>query len=53
MPPWRGTLSLEEAWALARYIRTFIPGTEVSRPDFPAPEKPSVKTPMLPVLPNK
>lgn len=39
MPPWRGTLSLEEAWALARYIRTFVPGTEVSRPDFNAPEK--------------
>jgi hypothetical protein len=40
MPPWRGTLSLEEAWALARYVRTFVPGTEVSRPDFSAPETP-------------
>lgn len=39
MPPWRGTLSLEEAWAMARYIRTFIPGTEVSRPDVSAGEK--------------
>jgi hypothetical protein len=38
MPPWRGTLSLEEAWAMARYLRTFIPGTEVSRPEFSAPE---------------
>jgi hypothetical protein len=39
MPPWRGTLSLEEAWAMARYVRTFVPGTEVSRPDFSTPEK--------------
>jgi Cytochrome C oxidase, cbb3-type, subunit III len=38
MPPWRGTLSLEEAWAMARYLRTFVPGTEVSRPDLSAPE---------------
>src|SRR6516225_7961617 len=41
MPPRRGTLSLEEAWAMARYLRTFKPGSEVSRPDFGAPEKPS------------
>jgi hypothetical protein len=34
MPPFRGALSLEEAWGLARYLRTFRPGTEVSRPDF-------------------
>jgi mono/diheme cytochrome c family protein len=34
MPPFRGTLTLEEAWAMARYLRTFVPGTEVSRPDF-------------------
>jgi hypothetical protein len=39
MPPFRGTLSLEEAFALARYVRTFVPGTEVSRPDFSTPEK--------------
>ena len=37
MPPWRGTLSLEEAWAMARHLRTFVPGTEASRPDFNAP----------------
>jgi hypothetical protein len=43
MPPWRGTLSLEEAWAMARYLRTFVPGTEVPRPDFSAPEKPDSK----------
>jgi mono/diheme cytochrome c family protein len=34
MPPFRGALSLEESWAVARYLRTFIPGTEVSRPDY-------------------
>ena len=34
MPPFRGTLTLEEAWAMARYLRTFVPGTEVSRPDL-------------------
>ncbi|HMB08810.1 MAG TPA: cytochrome c [Isosphaeraceae bacterium] len=34
MPPFRGTLTLEEAWAMGRYLRTFVPGTEVSRPDL-------------------
>jgi hypothetical protein len=34
MPPFRGALSLEEAWAMARYLRTFTPGTEVPRPDL-------------------
>jgi mono/diheme cytochrome c family protein len=51
MPPWRGTLSLEEAWALARYLRTFMPGSEASRPDFSAPEKP-VAAPPQPVPPK-
>lgn len=39
MPPFRGTLTLEEAWAMARYLRTFVPGTEISRPDLGPPEK--------------
>src|SRR5487761_710309 len=39
MPTFRGALTLEEAWALARYVRTFIPGSEVSRPDDGEPEK--------------
>ena len=43
MPPWRGVLSLEEAWALARYVRTFVPGSEISRPDFDAPVKPGTQ----------
>jgi hypothetical protein len=34
MPPFRGTLTLEEAWGMARSLRTFVPGTEVSRPDL-------------------
>jgi len=34
MPPFRGALSLEEAWAMARYLRTLEPGTEQPRPDF-------------------
>jgi len=33
MPPFRGTMSLEEGWAMARYLRTSQPGTEVSRPE--------------------
>ena len=39
MPPFRGALTLEEAWAMARYLRTFVPGTEISRPDLSAPDK--------------
>jgi hypothetical protein len=34
MPPFRGTLTLEESWAMARYLRTFVPGSEASRPDL-------------------
>ncbi len=34
MPTFRGAISLEEAWAIGRYLRAFVPGTEVSRPDF-------------------
>lgn len=33
MPAFRGTLTLEEACAMARYLRTFVPGTEIPRPD--------------------
>jgi mono/diheme cytochrome c family protein len=41
MPPFRGTLTLEEAWAMARYLRTFVPGTEVPREDFSQPNGPA------------
>lgn len=43
MPAFRGTLTLEQSWALARYLRTFVPGTEVSRPDLRAREKANKK----------
>jgi hypothetical protein len=48
MPPWRGVVSLEEAWALARYVRTFVPGTEASRPDFSTPPAPRTAPQQLP-----
>jgi hypothetical protein len=39
MPPFRGTLTLEEAWAMARFLRSFDPAAAVSRPDLSAPDK--------------
>jgi len=45
MPPFRGALSLEEAWGVARYLRTFVPGTEVSRPDLGNGGGPSAPAP--------
>lgn len=33
MPAFRGTLTLEEACAMASYLRTFVPGTEISPPE--------------------
>jgi hypothetical protein len=39
MPAFRGTLTLEESWALARYLRSFVPGSEASRPADPDPKK--------------
>ncbi len=38
MPPFRGTWTLEESWAMARHLRSFIPGTEMSKPDTSKPE---------------
>lgn len=32
MPSFRGVITLEEAHALARYLHSFVPGREVSRP---------------------
>jgi hypothetical protein len=32
MPQFRGALALDEAWGMAHYLRTFVPGTEMSRP---------------------
>jgi mono/diheme cytochrome c family protein len=33
MPPFRLALTTAEALSMAHYLRTFVPGTEVSRPD--------------------
>jgi mono/diheme cytochrome c family protein len=48
MPAFRGTLTLEEAWAMARYLRTFVPGTEASRPDEGKSEKSEKSEDQLP-----
>jgi mono/diheme cytochrome c family protein len=54
MPPFRGTLTLEESWAMARYLRTFVPGTETPRPDTGPAEKPAtLPTPQKQVQPPK
>ncbi len=37
MPSFRGALTLEEAWAMARYLRTFPPGATASKPDLKQP----------------
>ena len=34
MPAFQGTLTLEEACAMARYLHTFVPGSQPSRPDL-------------------
>jgi mono/diheme cytochrome c family protein len=39
MPTFRGALTLEEAFAMARYLRSFVPGTEILKPDLTPPEK--------------
>jgi hypothetical protein len=45
MPPFRGALTLEEAWGMARYLRTLVPGTETPRPDLRTPPKPTTPAP--------
>jgi hypothetical protein len=32
MPQFRGAVALDEAWGLAHYLRSFVPGTEMSKP---------------------
>jgi hypothetical protein len=51
MPSFRGAISLEEAWAMARYLRTFVPGTEASIPDYNQPEK--IKSPSKEAKPKQ
>jgi hypothetical protein len=38
MPAFRGAINIEEAWAIARHLRTFAPGALASKPDFSATE---------------
>jgi mono/diheme cytochrome c family protein len=54
MPTFRGTLSLDEAWAMARYLRTFVPGTQIPRPEVgrsAAPRPGAGASENLPLLP--
>jgi mono/diheme cytochrome c family protein len=37
MPQFRGALALDEAWGLAHYLRSLVPGTEMSRPELRNP----------------
>jgi mono/diheme cytochrome c family protein len=53
MPTFRGTLTLEEAWAMVRYLRTFLPGSEASRPEMGRQEKEKTGQPSEPLLPPK
>jgi hypothetical protein len=43
MPPFRGTLTLEEGCAMGRYLRTFVPGTQASPPKVDQPKKDATK----------
>jgi hypothetical protein len=53
MPPFRGTIALDEAWAMSRYLRTFVPGTEMSRPDVTLPPATPAAIPPVPSTPAK
>jgi hypothetical protein len=50
MPTFRGVLSIEEAFALARYLRTLVPGTEASRPDLGSSSKTGAKSDIMPPI---
>jgi mono/diheme cytochrome c family protein len=51
MPPFRGTLSLEEAWAMARHLRTFAPGADQSKPVIGQGPEPGPQPPAHTTLP--
>ena len=58
MPPFRGTLSLEEGCAMGRYLRTFAPPQPLPPPDYRQPKAasaddqgPSAYRPTLTFLP--
>lgn len=49
MPQFRGAVALDEAWGLAHYLRTFVPGTQMSRPVLRNP--PGAVAPAAPAAP--
>jgi hypothetical protein len=56
MPSFRGTLALDEACGMARYLRTLVPGTETPRPDVgrsasAQPSKPATAPPTVGTIP--
>jgi hypothetical protein len=51
MPQFRGAIALDEAWGLAHYLRSLVPGTELSRPEVrnpPGATAPATSTPSAP-----
>ena len=48
MPTFRGTLTLEESWAMSHYLRSFVPGTEATRPEVgrAATPRPAAEVPV-------
>ena len=53
MPQFRGALSIEETWGIARYLRTFVPGTEASKRDLGSASNPNpqaTRTSMTPTI---
>jgi hypothetical protein len=48
MPAFRGTLALDEAWGMAHYLRSFVPGTEVSKPVLRNPPGQATPAPATP-----
>lgn len=51
MPPFRGTLTYEEACAMARYLHSFVPEAAVSRPDLGPPTAPAATAaPLAPAV---
>ena len=59
MPSFRGIITVEESWALARYLHSFLPGQEVSRPGLRPPgsvpgvtQNAATSTPTAPTQPT-
>ena len=45
MPQFRGALALDEAWGIAHYLRTFVPGSQMSKPELRNPPGQSSPSP--------